>query len=264
MPFITKISTQKKNTERFNIFLDDKYAFSVDADVLVKFELKKGKELDDLDIIEIQYGDEVKKGFNRALDFLSYRMRSTKEVEDHLKKKETSPPVIAEVIHRLNDYKYLNDQEFASAYVSTHKKTNGKGPDVLFRELRAKGIDDDTIKEALSSFSFEDQTKEAVKHVEKLLKKDKKLSTKELKQRAQLQLQRKGFSFDVISAAMDQIEYENDEDTEKEALRLHAEKAFRKYRYDGSYESAMKVKQFLFRKGFSLDLIEQLLQEEEY
>lgn len=68
MPFITKISTQKKNTERFNIFLDDKYAFSVDADVLVKFELKKGKELDDLDIIEIQYGDEVKKGFNRALD----------------------------------------------------------------------------------------------------------------------------------------------------------------------------------------------------
>ncbi|MEL1196207.1 RecX family transcriptional regulator, partial [Staphylococcus epidermidis] len=91
------------------------------------------------------------------------------------------------------------------------------------------GIDDDTIKEALSSFSFEDQTREAVKHVEKLLKKDKKLSTKELKQRAQLQLQRKGFSFDVISAAMDQIEYENDEDTEKEALRLHAEKAFRKY-----------------------------------
>lgn len=43
MPFITKISTQKKNTERFNIFLDEKYAFSVDADVLVRFDLKKGK-----------------------------------------------------------------------------------------------------------------------------------------------------------------------------------------------------------------------------
>lgn len=45
MPFITKISTQKKNTERFNIFLDEKYAFSVDADVLVKFELKREKNL---------------------------------------------------------------------------------------------------------------------------------------------------------------------------------------------------------------------------
>lgn len=51
----------KKNTERFNIFLDEKYAFSVDADVLVRFDLKKGKELDELDILEIQHGDDVKK-----------------------------------------------------------------------------------------------------------------------------------------------------------------------------------------------------------
>lgn len=69
MPFITKISAQKKNTERFNIFLDEKYAFSVDADVLVKFELTKGKELDDLEIIEIQYGDEVKKASTVRLIF---------------------------------------------------------------------------------------------------------------------------------------------------------------------------------------------------
>lgn len=54
-------------------------------------------------------------------------MRSMKEVEDHLKKKDTSAPVIAEVIHKLNDYNYLNDQEFAAAYVSTHKKQTEKG-----------------------------------------------------------------------------------------------------------------------------------------
>ncbi len=76
-------------------------------------------------------------------------------------------------------------------------------------------------------------------------------------------LQRKGFSFDVITAALEQTEYANDEDTEREALRQHAEKALRKYRYDGSYESKMKVKQYLFRKGFSLDMIDQFLQEEE-
>ncbi|MCY8921927.1 recombination regulator RecX [Bacillus atrophaeus] len=263
MPFITKITTQKKTTERFNIFLDNKYAFSVDADVLVKFDLKKGKELDDLDIVEIQYGDEVKKGFNRALEFLSYRMRSTKEVMDHLKKKEISDPAITEIIHKLNDYRYLNDKEFAEAYASTHKKTNGKGPDVLYKELRSKGIDDDTIKETLSTFSFEEQTEEALKHIGKILKKEKKLSTKEIKQRAQMLLQRKGFSFDVITAALEQTEYANDEDTEREALRQHAEKALRKYRYDGSYESKMKVKQYLFRKGFSLDMIDQFLQEEE-
>ena len=55
MPYITKISAQKNNEERVNIFLDEKYAFSVDLDVLVKFDLRKGKELDELDIIEIQF-----------------------------------------------------------------------------------------------------------------------------------------------------------------------------------------------------------------
>ncbi|WP_186819809.1 RecX family transcriptional regulator, partial [Bacillus tropicus] len=143
---------------------------------LVRFDLKKGKELDELDILEIQHGDDVKKAFNRAVEFLSYRMRSEKEVRDHLKKKETPDMVISEVIHKLYDYRYLNDKEFAEAYASTHKKTNGKGPDVLFRELKAKGIDDDTIKETLSAFTFDDQIQEALKHIGKILKKDKKLS----------------------------------------------------------------------------------------
>ncbi len=29
--------------------------------------------------------------------------------------------VISEVIHKLYDYSYLNDKEFAEAYASTHK-----------------------------------------------------------------------------------------------------------------------------------------------
>lgn len=65
MPYITKISAQKNNTERVNVFLDEKYAFSVDLDVLVQHDLKKGKELDEADIIDIQFGDAVKKDFSR-------------------------------------------------------------------------------------------------------------------------------------------------------------------------------------------------------
>ena len=45
MSMITKITTQQKNKERFNIFVDEgkgeKYAFSVDEAVLIKFQLKK-------------------------------------------------------------------------------------------------------------------------------------------------------------------------------------------------------------------------------
>lgn len=173
MPYITKISAQKNNTERVNIFLDEKYAFSVDLDVLVQHDLKKGKELDEADIIEIQFGDSVKKGFQQAVDYLSYRMRSVKEVTDYLTKKEIPATAISEIIHKLKHYKYVNDLEFAEAYVSTHRKTNSKGPSVLKKELKLKGIDDDTIEQALSQYPDDLQLEEAVKQVLKLVKKEK-------------------------------------------------------------------------------------------
>ncbi|MCY8406344.1 recombination regulator RecX [Bacillus sonorensis] len=261
MPYITKISAQKNNKDRVNIFLDEKYAFSVDMDVLVKFDLRKGKLLDELDVIEIQYGDDIKKGFNKALDYLSYRMRSTKEVKDHLKKKGVADSAVTEIIHMLKSHKYLDDREFAAAYVSTHRKTSGKGPDVLYKELQLKGIDEDLIQEALRSFTFSEQVAAAVKYAEKLLKKGKKLSSRETKQAIEQQLIRKGFSFEAISAALLEIDYENDDDSEREALDKQGEKAMRRYHYDGSYETKMKVKQFLFRKGFSLDMIDQYLDE---
>lgn len=49
MPVITKITAQKKLKDRYNIFTDagdgEKYAFSVDEDVLIKHQLKKGWNL---------------------------------------------------------------------------------------------------------------------------------------------------------------------------------------------------------------------------
>ena len=56
-------------------------------------------------------------------------------------------------------------------------------PFFLRWSLKLKGIDDELIHEALSSFSFSDQVEAAVKHAEKVLKKEKKLSSKEIRGR---------------------------------------------------------------------------------
>ena len=69
MRVITKITRQKNNAERYNIFLDGEYAFPVDEAVLIKFELTKDKMLTNEEIGEINYEDEIRKAFNRALHF---------------------------------------------------------------------------------------------------------------------------------------------------------------------------------------------------
>ncbi|MFC0273827.1 recombination regulator RecX [Metabacillus herbersteinensis] len=265
MPIITKITAQQRNDDRFNIFLDDgkgeRFAFSVDQDVLLKFGLKKGKELDDLDLVEIEYGDDSKKAFNKAIEYLGYRMRSIKEIKDYLRKKEVDSAVIDEVIHKMKEYRYVDDLDFARAYVKTHWQTNGKGPNVLTQELFGKGIDRNTIEEALVQYDQASQIEEAIKHAVKTIKKNKMVSSTQSKQKVEQTLLRKGFPFSVISIALEDLELKKEEPEEWDALIKQAEKAANRYKNEAPYQFKMKMKQYLYRKGFAIELIDRYLEE---
>ncbi|WP_044895130.1 recombination regulator RecX [Bacillus alveayuensis] len=264
MALITKITTQKDNHERFNVYIDrgkgEEFAFSVDQDVLIKFQLKKGKVIDELDIQQILYEDDVKKAYNTALRFLAHRMRSEKEVADYLRKRGILEPVIREVFHKLREYNYVNDKEFADAYVRTQKNTTAKGPEVIRQELYDKGISEPLIHEALEQFTFEEQLATAGKLYEKAKKQNKKFSSQQWKQHIEQLLRRKGFSWEIIQQVMNEKGNETDEQEEWEALEYHGRKAHRRYeKYEGfMYEQ--KMKQALYRKGFSMEMIEQFLQ----
>ncbi|MEI5742346.1 recombination regulator RecX, partial [Staphylococcus aureus] len=80
MPKITKIEVQKKNKERFNLFLDEQFEMGIDIDTLVKFNLKKGQQLEAADMAEIQKYDHYRIGLNKAIQYLSYKKRTEKEV----------------------------------------------------------------------------------------------------------------------------------------------------------------------------------------
>lgn len=267
MAYVTKITAQKKLKDRYNIFLDkgngEEYAFSVDETTLIKFGLRKGLEIDELDIVEIQYGDDVRKAYNAAINYLSFRMRSKGEIRTYLLQKEYEEALIQEVLHQLEEYNYINDASFAEAYLRTQWKTNGKGPEVIRQELIQKGVGQAEIEGALSVYSEEAQTEEALKIIEKEVKKSKGQSTTQLKQKLEQALLRKGFSFSVISSAIQSVDYENSSEMEMEALTLQADKVKRRYSGEDDYTYKMKMKQYLYRKGFSLNLIDAYLQEEE-
>ncbi|WP_078549864.1 recombination regulator RecX [Litchfieldia alkalitelluris] len=265
MAVISKITTQQKNTERFNVFLDngngkDEYAFSVDQNVLIKFNLKKGLELDSLDISEIQFDDEVKKGTNTAISFLAHRMRSEKEVVDYLKKKEIEAPIIQEIIHRLYEFSYLNDKDFATAYVRTQLKTTVKGPEVIKRELEEKGIKVYIIEDSLMEYNRNQQVDVAKGIASKLSSKNSRVSSLEQKKKIEQTLLRKGFPWDIINEATKEVEIENDVDDQWEALTYQGEKALRKYQKFEGYVFEQKMKQALYRKGFSIELIDKYLE----
>lgn len=265
MGIVTKIQVQKNNKSRFNIYMDngsgEEYAFAVSEDTLIKFHLSKGKELDELQIEEILYGDQIHKATLAAMNFLSYRMRTRKEIEDFLAEKEIESFVRAEVIKKLEEQLLINDEEFARAYVRTQMNTTLKGPEVISRELREKGVSPTIIEEALVEFSFSTQLEHVVKLIEKYSGKYRKDSYKIMLQKLDMTLKRKGYPTTVIQEAFKNVEIEQDTSEEWESLQKAAEKYERKYVKLPPYEYKMKMKGALYRKGFPMELIDRYVEE---
>ncbi|HEX7066436.1 MAG TPA: recombination regulator RecX [Bacillales bacterium] len=263
MAVITRIAVQKKNKGRFNIFLDrghgEEFGFGVSEDVLVAFALSKGQEIDEAELKKIIFEDEIKVAFNLALNYLSYRMRSVKEIKDYLRKKETVPEVIDKVLERLEHHQYIDDREFAKSFVRSRKRSSTKGPGAIYQELRQKGVAEGEIMLALEEYPPEEQADTAVKFAAKQSRQHRKKSNADMKRSIAQTLAGKGFDREVIDLALNEAELEKDDDEEWDALVIQAEKAHRKYsKYEG-WEYEQRMKQYLYRKGFPFSLIDQYL-----
>ncbi|MCP3033409.1 recombination regulator RecX [Halobacillus sp. A1] len=265
MAKITRITTQKKQKNRYNIFLDrgqgEAYGFSVDEDILIKYRLQKSLELEESTIEALIQKDTIHKTYTQTINFLSYRMRSEKEIRDYLFKHEVDEEHIDEIVQRLYREKLLDDLEFAVALVRTRIQTSSKGPLLVKKELIEKGVDAPKIDEALEHYSFDAQLEKAVKLAEKKLKSTSKKSHREQIQTIQQNLMQKGFYGDVVKEAVSQLP-EEEGDQEWEAVVFQGEKLLRKFeRKTEGYELKQKLKSGLYRKGFPIDLIDRFIEE---
>lgn len=275
LTIISKITTQKKRTDRYNIFLDDgqgeEYAFSVDEAVLIQFQLRKSMELTKEMIEEILSEDKIRKGYHYAINFLSYRMRTKKEMNDYLTKKELGEEDIRIVIQRLTKEDYLNNLEFAKAFVRSRINLTLKGPGAIKKELFEKGVSEADINESLELFSMDQQLEKVMTFIEKKSTRNGRTSRKEQDRKVYSLLLSKGFSQDIIQQALSILKEQEDEieqveadlDEEWQAVTYQGEKAMKKYQSKDGWEKKQKVKQFLYARGFSMELIAKFIDEYE-
>lgn len=264
MQVISKISRQKNNVERYNIYLNEQFAFAVDEATLIKFGLTKGKVLDQFEIDEITYEDEIAKAFNKALSYLSFQMRSEYEVKKKLLDAGFGESVIFEAIRKLEKLGFLNDETYSKALLETKKKTAKKGPKAIKQDLIKKGIDKEIQNKVLDTFTYEEQLEVAKELAEKTIRSNNKKTPSQVKQKIQEILIRKGYSFVVINEVLDQIKLEREDDEWQQMIQLQGEKIWKKYvmKFHGA-ELRMKVKQALYQKGFPIELINQFIEEKE-
>mgnify|MGYP001475830301 FL=1 len=93
--------------------------------------------------------DAYKAIYNEALDIISRREHSQKELTDKLIKKFNIPELVDLVINSLLDKNLINDYRYSEAYVVARKR-KGFGPKKIVYELISRGINENTASKVIN------------------------------------------------------------------------------------------------------------------
>ena len=200
---ITKIEKQKRERDRYNIFINDEFAFGLYGDTVINFSLAKDDEVNEKDITKIREFDEVGFGKRIAYSYLSYKPRSKKEIIKKLKEKKISAVSIEKIVQLLEGQKYIDDETYARNFLES--KTRGKaiGKRLMQKKLREKGIPNELATIILAeNFPGERETALASELLKKYLKRIKYKNDLDKKNKSFRYLISRGFDYETAVRAI--------------------------------------------------------------
>lgn len=198
MSEITAITPQIKDKRRCNIFVDGRFCCGLTLETAVKNRLKVGSLVTEESLAEIQLQSEKEVALDKAMSFLSATRKTEKQVREHLAKKGYLGCVQDYAVEKLRDYGFLNDGEYAEAFVECMAKK--KGSRLMRMELRGKGVSDEEIDGALETLDEATEIESAKTIAQKYMR-GKAFDTQTL-QKAYRYLLGKGFSYEVAKSAL--------------------------------------------------------------
>jgi len=201
-----------KNKRRLNLFIDNKFAFSFDPQLVFTHKLTVNKKLTTKQFQNLLHDACFSKLYDKTLNFLSYRPRSIQETEFYLKKQIkkltqsntlNTQKLIDQILNKLKLKKFLNDQTFVKWWVDQRVTHRPKGNFALKAELFQKGINKDIINQHL--LSAEQEKKLAKQVLQKKFSRFKPLSSQKFKLKASQFLKSRGFSSSAIYSLIDEF-----------------------------------------------------------
>lgn len=281
---ISKIERQKKDKQRYSLFVEDQFLLGIDEAVLIHFGMHKGQEISEEMLAEIREAEYHQKVYSKAIHYLSFGLRTIKEMRDYLAKvpalnaeelqseagKENAgeaakidDSLISQIIERLLKQNYLDDLIYGQSYVRTSALINRKGPSMIQQELIKKGLTEQEILQALEEYPVDQQIENIQQLSEKYIRTKKNIPFKMLKNKLFEHLLVKGYDSDLIKQEMTQLDFAYNEEHQDDLLIKAAEKLVRtrQKKYSG-YDLRNKVKEGLYRKGFDFEAINYWLEDQ--
>jgi regulatory protein len=198
---ISDIKQQVKRANRYSIYADGKYVFSLSEQELVASGIRIGNEYTESEFEGLQQTAELDKAYMRALDLLARRPRSCWEMEQYLKRKDYDVSVVAKTLKHLNDRELLNDEAFARSWVASRRLLKQTSKQRLKQELRQKRVADDLITLVLE----EDEATD-MEMLQGLIEKKRRQTKYQDDEKLVQYLVRQGFYYSDIKGALNNSE----------------------------------------------------------
>ncbi len=196
---ITQIKQQVKRADRYSIYVDGKYSFSLGENEFLKLGLHSGQEITDEILAEYKDESSYGKWFDKILNSLSFRLRSEWELRDYLHRKDCPPEIADKILNKLSINGYVNDEQFAQRWVENRRLLKATSRRRLSQELRQKRIPTDVIDRVLAEDKEDTDEREVLRQ---LVEKKRTRYPDQLK--LMQYLARQGYNYDDIKSVLNE------------------------------------------------------------
>lgn len=209
---ITKIEAQKNKKERVNVYINGEYSFSCSMELVYRYNLEKGINID-LDYIkEVVKEDNYIYCKESALRTIERTLKTEKEVINKLEKKGFEKSVIDKTMIFLRKYNFVDDNKYAKCYIKEKLKVDGKKK-IKFNLLK-KGINESIIEDSFNVYDIAgDEYINSLRNIAEkkynIIKKGNLDETK-IKKKLYDYLLRKGYLWSEVKLVLNELFSSND------------------------------------------------------
>ena len=193
---------RRRGGKRVNVFLDDRFAFSLEAEVAQKENLQVGQELSE-DKIEVLTGADLsQRCLNAAFHYLGYRPRSEAELRGRLKRRGFEADSVETALARLKEQGLVDDLAFAQFWKNNRESFRPRSRWLTALELRQKGVAKAVINQVVADVDDEDSAYRAAQsRAHRLPDSD----YQGFRHRLGEYLKRRGFGYRVITHTVERL-----------------------------------------------------------
>jgi regulatory protein len=190
---ITEIKPNVKNKLKVSVFIDDEFAFSATAESVKKMRINVGDDVTESGIKKVMLDSDAGLAFNQGVNRVCRSPLTKRQMGEYLQKKGYDEAVVEIAMRKMEEYRYIDDAEYAKSYVGFNAAK--KGGRRLKRELKERGVADEIVSTV--GESLPDQHVAATRMAEKFMK--TRENDKDNLSKLYRHLAGKGFDFDVIN-----------------------------------------------------------------